>query len=404
MVYLKVENISAPPVQESSPSEPRFWPLSVLLETADIGGGDILENLCDPRSHTHQALEKLGLVGVRLAGSITLGSGNYYCSVFDDFSRAIASINSGQPVKVTHPTGDPDIDCSWQLTRALGIDNLPENSPEAHVFSQLLDFLTGRNADLLIKLNIAPDEATITKFYETLITNLPQDLDRGKYIISLAKHAGRLPVIQIHDTQGKYNQGINLIFEMPGDTWNDSTSGRKDEVVDILFENGRPGIYVSHDPKQEPSRLLKTPSSLGELLAIFSQELRRSILYPDRNGINLDSYRKHLVDMQNLEITHEQACLITANISRALARNPGHVEQALLDLQIEHYFGQNNPETVQLYLTRALSQIFVDCLSIPPYLAKLFANALPMPIGEFLKLKPTPHPVLKAQVLDLNST
>lgn len=404
MVYQEVEQQIAKPDWVLAPSEPRFWPISVLLETADIGGGDILENLCDPQSQTHQALEKLGLVSMRLAGSITLGSGNFYCSVFDEFSRSIVSINSGKPVRVKHPTGDLSIDNSWQLTRALGIDNLPENSPEAQSFSQLLDFLTGRNADLLIKLNIAPDEASITAVYDALIANLPQDVDRGKYIISLAKHAGRLPVIQIHDTQDRYNQGINLIFETPGDTWNSSTTGRIDEVVDILVENGRPGIYVSHDPKRESSRLLKTPSSLGELLAIFSQELRRSILYPDRNGINLDSYRKHLADISNLEITHEQACLITANLSRALARDQKYVEQVLQDLKIEHYFHQNDPEIIKVYLVRALRQIFDDSPSIPPYLVKLFATALPMPIEEFLKLKPTPHPVLKAQILQLGPT
>lgn len=382
--------------------EPKFWSLYTLLETADIGGAPILQSICDQNSHTYQALEKLGLVGMRLAGSITLGSGNYYCSEFDEFSREVSATNSGQPINVTNPTGDPDIDNSWKLTRALGIDNLPNEAKEARSFSQILDFLTGRNADLLIKLAQAPTEDSISAIYDALVATLPQDINKGKYIISLAKHAGRLPLIQIHNTKDKYNQGINIIFEMPGDTWNNSTSGRMDEVVGIAYEDGVPGIFISRAPKNEPSRLLRNTSSLGELMAILSQELRRSVLYPDRGGIDFAEYIYQLKKIDDQTISHEQACLIADNLARAYDRDPKHVEQLFLDLRIGHHFGQNDPDTISHYMTLALSQIFVDFHRASPYLVKLLATVLPMMIEDFIKMIPTPHPVIRAQVLDLD--
>ncbi len=380
----------------------KFWSVHTLLETADIGGAAIADRICRADTRTNKALKELGVTRIRLAGSITLGSGNFYCSIFDSFSRIIADANSGELVRVTEPTGDPDIDTSWHLTRMLDNLNLPEEAHEAKSIEQLLDFLTGRNADFLLTLDKAPDEQAIEAIYEALVGNIPLDLDQGKYIISLTRHADRLPIIQISDTQNKYNQGINLIFETSSDDWNKSTTGRIKEVVDLDYLGNNPGIYISREPIVIPSALTRTPSSIGEFLAIFSQELRRTILYPDRGGINLTSYQEKLLEITNPAISHEQVCLITANLARSLAINPKSVDETLKHLQINKYFTQNTVEEVRLYLTKAINQIFTNRKTVNPDLIKYITTALPMKVEDFAKLNPTRHPVLKSQVLNLS--
>lgn len=383
--------------------EGKFRPVETLVDMTGIGLPAIAMSLCDPLSVTGVSLAYHGLSDIEFAGSITWGQGNFY-TTYDKFSEIMAATQTSSLIRQIQSKEEialpEDINSSLKFVRMLGRLDKSNWGVEAQAFEQFLDFMSGKNADILLTL---PPNTSIEIIYDLLCQTLPQDIVKGSFIISLAKHADRLPVIQICSTDDKYTQGYNIIIKSKDDEWNKRASGRAKEVVPVLIVDQLPRIYTTQEiGNNTPSTLIKTPESLGQFLAIFSQELRRTILRPDR-GIDLASFKSHLHLIQNFNISHEDACLVMGNLVRSLATNPEKVDEAIQYLGIEHLFDQNNQDDIESCLNSALSQYFVNPARVSPELVKWIATSMPMSLKKFLALKPTTHPVIKSKLITVST-
>lgn len=364
----------------------REFPIFTLAEIAGIGGGKALEAILSPISQTGKALRSLGVENYDLAGSITRAPGNYLCdSRFDKFSKAIQSMLNNQVKDSPYK--------NWKEKQ------FKEGFQSPHPLHQLLDFMTGRNIDVLIEVK---ESLSITDIYNTIADNLGLDLDQDSSIhISHITHAGRLEMIRIKDCEDLNNQGINIIIKTKGDTWNNRTTARINEVVPVQYHsNGTPYIKTRIGVWHEPNELLFTPSSIAEWYTIFIQELRRTAMQPDR-GMNLSSFISKLdhISLDKIEYTHEQACLITANLARALDRFPVEIDKILKGIPMirdQYALKSNTPKLVELELRKYVQKVFGRNVEISPYLIYLISVSLPINIIDFMNMKPTTHTVHKS--------
>jgi hypothetical protein len=364
----------------------REFSIFTLAEIAGIGGGQALEAILSPTSQTGKALRSLGIENYALAGSITRAPGNYLCdSRFDSFSKAIQSMLNNQVKNSSYK--------HWKEKQIM------EGFQSPHPLHQLFDFMTGRNIDVLIEVE---ESLTITDIYNTITDNLALDLDQKSSIhVSHITHAGRLEMIRIRDLKDLNNQGINIIIKTKGDTWNSRTTARINEVVPVQYrEDGTPYIKTHIGVWHEPNEILFTPGSVAEWHAIFIQELRRTAMQPDR-GMNLSSFIKKLdqISSDKIGYSHEQVCLITANLARAFDRFPVEIDKILKGipiLQNNYALKSNTHANIESVLSKYAQEIFGKDIIIDPHLIHLLSISLPIDIRDFMNMEPTAHTVHKS--------
>lgn len=356
----------------------RDVPIYTLLETAGIGGAHALQAVLSERSETGKALRQLGVNGFALAGSISGMPGNALCDAqFGAFSAAMQSLLDNQVKNSSY---------NWRDHQKIsGFD-------DPNPLHQLIDFLTGRNADVVVYTD--SKKLSLSAIYEVLKETLSFDLPEGSpLIISHALHAGRLEVIQIRDPRDKDNQGINITLANKDDTWNKRCSARKSEVVPVLYNQGYPYIQVGHGGWRVPNQLLVIPADFPAWHTIFAQELRRTAMQPDR-GLAVDSFTAKLSAITpgtETQYNHEQICLITANLARALDRNPGEVAGLIaLIPELKPHFAltSNTDQRTAKILMEYATATFENPRCISPYLIHLLSLALPVDLDAFLHVTP----------------
>lgn len=345
-----------------------------LLETAGIGGAHALQAILSENSNTGKALSELGVSGFALAGSITGMPGNLLCDTrFGAFAEAVQSFLDHTIKGSTH---------NWKDHQKIsGFD-------DPNPIHQLLDFMTGRNADVIIYTD--NEDLTLEEIYQVLVETLPLDMpENSPLIVSHALHAGRFEVIQFKDPRDHNNQGINITIANKDDSWNKQCSARSSEVVPVLHDHGYPYIQVDRGGWRVPDQLLATPTTLSEWHMLFAQELRRTALQPDR-GMDIDSFTAKLRLIppdDNTAYSHEQICLITANLARALDRMPEQVSQIIAsipELQTRFALRSNTDSRILTALTKYAETFFDNPGTISPYLVHLLAIALPVDLDTFL--------------------
>lgn len=368
----------------------RDVPIYTLLETAGIGGAHALQAILSERSETGKALRHLGVNGFSLAGSITGMPGNALCDArFGTFSAAIQSLLDNQ---VKHSA------YNWRDHQKIsGFD-------DPNPLHQLIDFLTGRNADVVIYTD--NKNLSLSAIYEVLKERLSLDLPEGSpLIISRALHASRLEVIQLRDPRDKDNQGINITLANEDDTWNNRCSSRKSEVVPVLHNQGYPYIEVGLGGWRVPNQLLITPADFPTWHTIFAQELRRTAMQPDR-GMAVDSFTAKLrvihPDAES-NYLHEQICLITANLTRALDRYPEEVTGLIASIpELKPHFAlkSNTDRRTAEVMMEYATTTFENPRCISPYLIHLLSIALPVNLDIFLGVNQVAtHTVLQSSYL-----